>query len=219
MAALLHQYRREGQLAQARAEAALAYSTEQGFELLSGFSAIFRGWALAEQGQVELGAAQLRQGLDAFRATGAELGQLHFLALLAELYGRAGQIEAGLSLLEEAISAAQDKGERFYEAELYRLKGELLWQAGQQSAAGANFAQALEVARSQSTRSLELRAALNLSRLWSAQGQPAKARELLAGCYNWFSEGFDTADLGDAKALLEGWPEQKTRDSHCDDVG
>ena len=202
MAALLHQYRREGQLAQARAEAALAYAAGQGFELLAGFSAIFRGWALAEQGQVELGMSQLRQGLDAFRATGAELGQLHFLALLAETYGRAGQVEAGLSLLEEALAAAHDKGERFYEAELYRLKGELLRQAGQQSAPAASFQKAIQVARSQSARLLELRAALHLSRLWAAQGQPAKARELLAGSYNWFTEGFETADLRDAKALL-----------------
>ncbi len=202
MAALLHQYRREGQLAQARAEAALAYATGQGFELLAGFSAIFRGWALAEQGQVELGMSQLRQGLDAFRATGAELGQLHFLALLAETCGRAGQVEAGLSLLEEALTAAHDKGERFYEAELYRLKGELLWQAGQQSAPEASFQKAIQVARSQSARSLELRASLNLSRLWAVHGQPAKAGELLAGSYTWFTEGFETADLRDAKALL-----------------
>ncbi len=214
MAALLHQYRREGDLALERAGAAIACAREQGFELLLGFSTIFKGWALAEQGQVGLGITEIRRGLDGFQATGAELGRLHFLALLAEAYGRDGQIEAGLSLLAEAITAVHERGERFYEAELYRLKGVLTQQkSGLGSGAGAKgespescFRQAIEIARQQAAKSLELRAAIDLSRLWAEQGRLPEAQQFLSGIYGWFREGFDTADLQEAKALLEEWP-------------
>jgi predicted ATPase len=204
LAALLHQYRREGQLAQERADAAIACSTEQGFALLLGFSRIFKGWALVEQDQIEIGTAELRQALDAFHATGAELGRLHFLALLAEAQGQAGQIEAGLQVLTEAIATAQKKGERFYEAELYRLQGEFLLKRGDtQNEAEARFQQAIDVARQQQAKSLELRASMSLSRLWAEQGKQNEARQLLSGIYDWFSEGLDTADLKEAKTLLE----------------
>ncbi|MEW5958173.1 MAG: AAA family ATPase [Chloroflexota bacterium] len=206
LAALLHQYRREGPLAEQRADAAIACSTEQGFELLLGFSRIFKGWAMVEQGRAEAGALQIRQGLEAFQATGAELGLLHFLALLAEAQGRAGQLDAGLRRLAEAIATAHQNGERFYEAELYRLQGELLLKHGaDQAEAEASFQRAVDVARRQQARSLELRASLSLSRLWAGQGKPAEARALLAGVYNWFTEGFDTADLAEAAALLQEW--------------
>jgi predicted ATPase len=217
MAALLHQYRREGTLALERAEAAIACSKEQGFELLLGFSTIFKGWALAEQGQVEPGVIIIRQGLDAFQGTGAELGRLHFLALLADVYGQAGQIEAGLSVLAEAITATHQKGERFYEAELFRLKGVLTWKTqaetngknSKDEASGESpescFRQAIEVAQQQAAKSLELRASINLSQLWHEQGRQPEARQLLSNIYAWFSEGFDTADLQEAKTLLEKW--------------
>jgi predicted ATPase len=217
MAALLHQYRREGTLALERAETAIACSFEQGFELLLGFSTIFKGWALAEQGQVELGVRVIRQGLDAFQATGAELGRLHFLALLADVYGQAGRYEAGLSVLAEAIAAAHQKGERFYEAELYRLKGMLIRKAQSETTRDSSgdeangdspescFRQAIQVARQQEAKSLELRASINLSRLWHAQGRQLEARQLLSNIYTWFSEGFDTADLRETKTLLDEW--------------
>ncbi|HLB78720.1 MAG TPA: hypothetical protein VJO72_16945, partial [Candidatus Dormibacteraeota bacterium] len=125
--------------------------------------------------------------------------------LLAEAYGRAGQAEAGLAMLAEALEAVDKYGERFYEAELHRLKGELLLQqsAEFQGEAEACFHQALDVARRQQAKSLELRAAMSLARLWQRQGKRDAARELLAEVYGWFTEGFDTVDVQEAKALLE----------------
>ena len=207
-AAWLHQFRREGQAAQERAEAAMALSTRAGVSAYwVAWGTILRGWALAVQGQGAEGMAQMRQGLAAWRATGAELRRPYFLALLAEAYGKAGQAEEGLHVLAEALAAvAADSGERFCEAELYRLKGELLLQAGtvpDDAEAEACFQQALDMARRQQAKSLELRAAMSLSRLWQQQGKRAEAHELLAPIYGWFTEGFDTADLQEAKALLE----------------
>jgi class 3 adenylate cyclase/predicted ATPase len=128
-AARLHQARRERQEAQKWAETLITLSREQEFALTLAWGTIYRGWALAEQGQVEEGIAQIRQGLTASRATGAEVGRPHFLALLAEAYGKAGQVERGLVVLAEALDVVAKTGERYYEAELYRLKGELLLQS------------------------------------------------------------------------------------------
>ena len=127
-----------------------------------------------------------------------------FLGLLAEACGRAGQVEAGLGALHEALEAMQTTEERLYEAEVYRLRGELLLQqsAAQQGEAEESFHQALTVARRQQAKSWELRAAMSLSRLWQQQGKHAEAWQLLADIYGWFTEGFDTADLQEAKALL-----------------
>jgi predicted ATPase len=203
---VLHQLRREWQAAQERAEAAIALSCEQGFTLWLAMGTILRGWALAAQGQLAQGRALMRQGLAAYRATGAEVAQSYLLALLAEAYVKGGQAEEGLSVVAEALAAMHQYGERFYEAELYRLKGELLLQEGEgQKAveAEASFLQALEVARRQGATSWELRAALSLSRLWQQQDKRQEARELLAPIYGWFTEGLDTADLQEAKTLLE----------------
>jgi len=132
-AAKLYQYRREGQLTQERAEATMTLATDQGFPYWLAMGTILRGWALAEQGQGEEGIAQTRQGLAVYRATGSELAQPYFLALLAEAYGKGGQAEEGLSVLAEALAAVDNTGEHFYEAELYRLKGELTLQSKVQS--------------------------------------------------------------------------------------
>src|SRR5262249_19108297 len=128
----------------------------------------------------------------------------HWLALLAEAYRRGGQAEAGLRMLAEALAAAHSTGERYYEAELYRLQGELLLlrSAAEHTEAETCCHQALDVARRQQAKGFELRAAMSLSRLWQGQGKRAEARELLAPIYGWFTEGFDTADLQEAKALL-----------------
>jgi TOMM system kinase/cyclase fusion protein len=211
-AAWLHQFRREGRLAQERAEAAIALATEQGFTVYVAAGTIFRGWALAEQsgepeagqGQREEGIAQMRQGLAVWQATGAKVFRPYGLALLAEASAHVGQIEEGLTLLVEALAVAHDTGERRWEAELHRLKGELLLMraAAHDAEAEACFHQALDVARQQQTKSLELRAAMSLSRLWQRQGKRAEAHALLAPVYGWFTEGFDTADLREAKALL-----------------
>ena len=127
-----------------------------------------------------------------------------FLALLAEACGKAGQIDEGLRALEEALEAVQNNEERVYEAEVYRLTGELLLQqSAEQGEAEERFHQALDIARRQQAKSWELRAAMSLARLWQHQGKRAEARELLAPIYGWFTEGFDTADLQEARALLE----------------
>jgi predicted ATPase len=147
----------------------------------------------------------MHEGLSTLQATGAELGQPRFLALLAEAYGHRGQAEAGLSVVAEALAVAQRTGERRDEAEISRVQGELLLQHAVPNApeAEACFQQALALARRQQAKSWELRAAMSLARLWQQQGKQPEARELLAEIYGWFTEGFDTADLQDAKALLE----------------
>jgi class 3 adenylate cyclase/predicted ATPase len=222
-AAIFHQLRRDGQTTHAQAEAVMTLSGEQGYPHFVAMGTILRGWALAEHGLPAEGVAQIHQGLAAWRIAGQELARPYYLALLAEAYGRAGQAEEGLSVLEEALTVAHTNRDCFYEAELYRLKGELLLsQAGRvgsrtvpaeptmmveakqtvPSEPETCFQQALAVARSQQAKSLELRAAMSLSRLWQ-QGKPQEARQLLAEIYGWFYEGFDTADLQEAKALLE----------------
>ena len=210
-AARVHQFCREASLTRERAEAAMALATEHGFAQILAMGTILRGWALAEQGQGEEGIAQMHQGLAAYQAMGAGVGQSDFLALLAEAYGKAGQTEEGLGVLAEALAAVDKTGEHFYEPELYRLKGELtLAQSRVQSLASsaqkeaeACFQKAIEIAQRQQAKSLELRASTSLARLWQQQGKQKEAHELLAEIYGWFTEGFDTADLQDAKALLE----------------
>jgi predicted ATPase len=202
---ILHQWGREATVAQEQAEALGALCTEHGFAQYLAWSTILRGAAVAAQGQWAEGLAQMREGLVAYRATGARSLGHWFHALLAEASGRAGQVETGLRSLEEALEALQTTEDRFYEAEVYRLKGELLLQqsAAQQGEAEDSLQQALEIARRQQARSWELRAAMSLSRLWQHQRKCAEAHALLAPVYGGFTEGFDTADLQDAKALLE----------------
>jgi predicted ATPase len=209
--AACHLLRREGQLARERAEAVMTLTTEQGFPHWLAAGTLIRGGALTLQGQGEESITQLRQGLAAHRATGAEIGRPHHLALLAEAYGKVGQTEEGLTVLAEALAQVEKTGERFYEAEVYRLKGELtLKQSGVrgpesevQKEAEAYFLKAIEIARKQQAKSLELRAVMSLSRLWQQQGRQKDAHQMLAQIYGWFTEGFDTKDLQEAKALLE----------------
>ena len=202
---LLHQLRREWQVVSERAETAITVATAQQVALVLAVGPIMRGWALAMQGQGAEGLTQLRQGLDAYRATGAAFQRPHFLSMLAEVHRSMGQPEAGLTALSEALALVEKTGERYYEAELHRLKGELLLQhaAPEVSHAETCFQQSLAIARRQQAKSLELRAAMSLSRLWQQQGKRAEAHDLLAPIYGWFTEGFDTADLQEAKALLD----------------
>jgi class 3 adenylate cyclase/predicted ATPase len=208
-AAMLRQLRRERPLTQEWAEAAITLAREHGFPAWVGSGTILQGWALADQGQSEEGIAQIRQGLATERAIGAGIFHSYFLALLAEAYGKAGQAEEGLATLAEALTMVDNSGERVYEAELYRLKGELTLQSSIQSLesrikeAEVCFHKAIEIARQQSAKSLELRAVMSLSRLWRQQGKRDEARQRLAEIYGWFTEGFDTKDLQEAKALLE----------------
>jgi len=170
------------------------------------FATILRGAALAEQGEVETGIAEMCQGLEIYRVTGANSATEFDIALIAEARGKSGQFEEAMNLMTEAL-AELDAGEsRWYEAELYRLKGNLLLAhdtIAHAEEAEACFRDAIEVARSQSAKSWELRAATRLARLWHSQGKSTEARDLLAPVYGWFTEGFDTADLKEAKALLD----------------
>ena len=160
---------------------------------------------MAAEGRPEEGIAEIEQGLAAVRATGAKRSRSHYLALLAEVYGQTGQPEQGLNALAEALELVEKTGERWWESEVHRLKGELLLSHPAQDTAEAEecFNRAIAVAQRQSAKSLELRAAMSLARSWRDQSRAAEARELLAPIYGWFTEGFDTPDLKDAKALLD----------------
>jgi predicted ATPase/energy-coupling factor transporter ATP-binding protein EcfA2 len=204
-AAMFHQFRREGRAVQERAEAVISLATEQGFPHWRAQGVILRGWTLAQQGQVQAGIEQIHQGLRAFRASGAELLRPYYLALLAEAHNVIGQPEAGLTALAEALTLVDKTGERWSEPELYRLKGEFLLERSLDNATEAEvcFHHALDIARNQQAKSWELRAATSLARLWQQQGKRQEAHDLLAPVYTWFTEGFDTADLKDAKVLLD----------------
>ena len=209
--AWLHVHRREPEVVRQRAEADIALSKEQGLSFFVAHGTIFRGWALVEQGHVEEGLEQLQEGLTAYRATGAEIERAHFLGLLAEAQGKHGRVAEGLRAIDEAMSDMETDGAAFCHAELYRVKGELLlMQHLGETAAGPSTADeaerclrlATEIARRQQAKSLELRAAIGLARLWQQQGRLEAAHQLLAGIYNWFTEGFDTPDLREARELL-----------------
>jgi predicted ATPase len=148
---------------------------------------------------------QIRQGLDAWRATEAEVGLTWLLGMLAEACGHVGQIKAGLTALAEALAQVDTTGEHLREAELLRFKGELLLQQAVPDASQAEtcFHHALDVARRQQAKSWELRTVTSLARLWQHQNKRQAAYDLLAPVYNWFTEGFDTADLQEARVLLE----------------
>jgi adenylate cyclase len=203
----LHQLRREVQAVQERAEELKTFAHGQALPLWGAWGTVLQGWTLVLQAHSAIGMAQMWTGLAAWRAMGLELNRPWLLALIAEAYSQAGQAEEGLVVLAEALTLVDKTNERWYEAKLYRLKGELLrTHAGLQrrvEAAEENFRQALSIARRQQAKSWELRAALSLSRLLQQQGKRAEAHELLAPIYGWFTEGFDTADLQDAKVLLE----------------
>jgi predicted ATPase/DNA-binding winged helix-turn-helix (wHTH) protein len=203
-AAILHWHRHEPHATREQLEAAVALATEHGFVQGAAQGTILRGRVLAEQRQAAEGIAQIRQGFAAYRATGSALLQPYFLALLSEAHQRAGQAEAGLTVLAEALRLVEHTGERWYQAELYRLKGELLLDLAPERYAEAVLCvqQALAVARQQQAKSLELRAAMRLARLWQQQGKSDAAEQLLAESYGWFTEGFGTADLQEAQKLL-----------------
>jgi predicted ATPase len=205
MVAFVYQCRRDVPAVHDHAEAAVALSTEQGFPLWAAWGTSVHGWALALQGQGEEGRAQVRQGIAACRAAGNILFVPYFGALLAEACAHLGHTEDGLQALAEAQTLIDQHEERWWEAEVCRLQGVLLLQqpGTPQAEAETWLQQALDVARRQEATSLELRAAVSLAHLWQRQSMRAEAYELLAPVYGWFTEGFDTADLQEAKALLE----------------
>jgi predicted ATPase len=205
-AAWFHQHRGEGQAVQARIEEGMTLATEQGFARWVEQGTFLRGWLLVEQGEKEAGIVQMYKvlTLERAKATSARW-DAYYSGLLAEAYRKVRQTVEGLNIVTDAIASAQQTGCRYYEAELRRIKGELLLAqtAADEQQAETCFQNALQVARGQSAKSLELRAAMSLSRLWQNQGKKEEARQILAEIYGWFTEGFDTADLKAAKALLE----------------
>jgi predicted ATPase len=203
--AVFHQLRREWRATQERADATIVLATEQGFPLWVAVGSVLRGWTLAQQREAQEGIKQMHQGLRAHRGIGAELLRPYFLALLADVHGTLGEPEAGLTALAEALTLAETTGERWYESEIYRLKGALLLQQNSDHQAEAEncFQQAITIAQSQQAKSLELRAVMSLSRLWQHQDKRQEAHDLLAPVYGWFTEGFDTLDLQESKALLD----------------
>jgi predicted ATPase len=197
--------RREVPAVHEQAEAVVALATARGFHDWAAVGTSLRGWALAIQGQGAEGMAQVRQGITSYRATGAALHVPYYCTLLAEVYDHLGHTKNGLQALAEAHTLVEQQEERWWEAEVYRLRGVLLLrQPGTPPAEAEVWLQrALDVAHRQQAKSLELRAAVSLARLWQQQGKRQEAHDLLAPVYGWFTAGFDTADLQEAKVLLE----------------
>jgi predicted ATPase len=202
-AALLHCFRREFAAAHRRAEATVGLGHEHRLPQWLAQTSMCQGFALVGLGQPEQGIAQLRAGIAAWKATGSRVLGTQWLGFLAEAHLRAAQLDDALAVLDQAAETGAAIGECHYEAELCRLRGLTLAETGGHDAAASWLQQAIDTARSQQAKSLELRAATSLARLWAEQGKRAQAHDLLAPVYDWFTEGFDTADLKDAKALLD----------------
>jgi class 3 adenylate cyclase/predicted ATPase len=205
-AGCVHQFRREPQVTEKREDAVIALSAEQGLSFWPWWALIQRGWALAQQERGAEKIAQIREGLAAVKSGGTEVALPWGLALLAEALGNNSQAEEALNVLAEALAVASKNGDLMYEAEIYRLKGELLLASSRgenRREAESCFRRAIEIARRQGAKSWELRAVTSLSRLLQEQGQNDEARRMLAETYGWFREGLETADLKDAKVLLE----------------
>ncbi len=224
--AFLYLYRRDWKAAQGPLEASITLSAEQGFAQFLAIAEFKIGWVLAESGERETGNMRMHQSIGRSQKIGSRLGLQHWFGLLAEAYGKAGQADDGFNMLAEGFALVEENGGRSHEAELYRIKGELTLQQENQKAKGkgqkskiktepqsphpdaqgeaeASFLKAIDIARQQQAKSWELRATVSLARLWQKQGKSSEARQMLADIYNWFTEGFDTVDLQEAKAWLE----------------
>jgi predicted ATPase len=204
LAGVTRQFRREVAESARCAEAAVALSVDQTIPYWLAWGKVLRGRTLAEQGECGRGIAEIRSALEMFESTGAQLARPLFLGLLAEAYGNDGQTAEGLSVLRSALDTVSRTGERFYEAELVRLQGELMSRSETEPvSARERFERAAAIAHAQGARALELRAVTSLNRLLQKQGKQAMARSRLEEACGWFSEGLDTHDLRDARALLE----------------
>jgi predicted ATPase len=180
----------------------LALSQEHDFPMMRGAGMFFSGWATADDGDLEQGIASMEQGL-ALASAVRRLTRPYMLAILANAKADVGKPGEGLELLRDALTSTEASGERWWQAELHRLKGRLLVACGQPDECESCFQSAIEISRGQRARTLELRAATSLARLWSDQGRKVEARDLLAPVYGSFTEGFDTLDLKEAKILLD----------------
>ena len=202
-AALLHNLRREFAEARGRAEAAIQMAGEHRLPQWLAFANISRSFALVGLGQRSEGVAQLQTGLADWHETGARVLDTQWLGFSAEACAQAGRFDDALAALDRATETVTATGECYYQAELHRLRGAVLAETGDLAEAASWLQQAIDTARSQQAKSLELRAATSLARLWRDQGRRAQAHDLLAPVYGWFTEGFDTADVKDAKTLLD----------------
>jgi predicted ATPase len=180
-----------------------AVAAEHRFSLYSAAGTILRGWVKVKNGDVAEGMSLLRSGSIAYRATGQEAWVPYFISLLAAACEIAGQVGEGLTLLDDALAIVESTGERWFAAELNRHKGQLLLRQGHSDAAEVLYRKALSIPEAQGAKLWELRAAASPARLWREQGRGVEARDLVASVYGWFNEGFDTADLKEAKALLD----------------
>jgi DNA-binding winged helix-turn-helix (wHTH) protein/predicted ATPase len=206
--AIVYHLRREARLAQELAKASMDVASEHGLVFYQASSTLIWGWALSEQGMADEGIEQMRQGLAAHQASGTQMARPLFLSLLGEALGKANQTEEGLSLLEEGLALIHSKGERCYLAELYRIKGELLLtrrdgESADASEAEACFHESIKIAQQQKAKAYELRTWMSLSRLYQNQNEHKESRNVLRQIYDSFTEGFDTPDLLEAKALLD----------------
>jgi predicted ATPase len=202
----LRQFRREAALAREHAEAMAALCTEQSFSpFYLGVAGVVQGWAEVHETSAIQGIARIRHALDQLEAMRVQNRRSYYLAILAEAYGAVGEPEQGLSALTKAAAFMKETGERLWEVEIHRLEGELLLHRSSKGRRQAEtcFRKALSTARRQESRSLELRATTSLARLWRDQSRRTEAYDLLAPIYDWFTEGFNTPDLKDAKALLD----------------
>jgi predicted ATPase len=221
---ILHQLRREGQIAHDRGEEAIALCSEHGLAMYQAMVTSVWGWSLIDQGRQDEAIEQMRSGLAAHRATGAELLVPHFLVLLGEAVAGAGETEQGLGLLDEALAVATRGFEIHYLAELYRIRGEVLLRKPAErrvsrtatvgnagtgpesrglSQAEPCFKKSIKIAQQQGAISWELRSTMSLARLYRDQGKQKEGRDLLKRVYDKFTEGFDTMDLREARALLD----------------
>jgi len=201
----IHQFRGEAVEAQRAVDNVIAVSAEHGFTLWLALATFQRQSAMIEQGQGDENISPLREALAAYRATEAQVGRPHQLWQLAGAYIKTGRLDDALDALNEALTVAEQNGDHNWEAEIHRLRGELLLKKEGSSGPEAQrcFERAIEIAQKQSAKSLELRATTSLAPLLTREGLRDEARTMLAAIYNWFTEGFDTADLKDAMSLLD----------------
>ena len=200
---IFNQMCRDAQALKDHAEELMRLANGKGFPGWLVMGTCFRGEALAKLGEFQEGVRRIREGIAAMQALDAGCYLSVYLCTLAEAQARADHAEEALTTLGEAFAFVADTDERHWEAELYRLKGELRLAQGDASAAEESLHRAIEVARRQQAKSWELRATVSLCRLWQQQGRIDEARHMLAEIYGWFTEGFDTPDLKEAKTLLE----------------
>jgi predicted ATPase len=206
-AAMVRQCRREPAETRTYAELGSAIAADHGFSFWHAGGTVMRGWATAASGEADDGEALLRRGLAAWLGTGSVTYQTYYLALLADVLGRQGKLGQALSVLDEALTVVRRTSEGLFEAELHRLQGEMLLRAAGEREPGTAeccLQEALAVARRQGAKSLELRAAMSLARLLRDQGRADEGRQLVAETAGWFTEGWDTADLQEARAMMEG---------------